>query len=176
MILVDDAGLRRCGLRCLLALVVTLSASLPGIAGCYGRKASEPQSRFRVLGSDVQDTLSGLVWRRCSHGTEWNGKDRCVGKIAYLGLDAAMSAAPDGWRVPSGPELESIVDVDCGSPVVDQSVFPDIRPDEEGHAKYWTTNAMGTLDLYWNFDFVDGHPDGNSRGVQLAVRFVRTKP
>ena len=34
---------------------------------------------------------------------------------------------------------------------------------------------VGTLDLYWNFDFIDGHPDGNSRGVRLSVRLVRSK-
>jgi len=175
MMMVRHAGCQLCGLRCLLALVVTVSTSFPGMAGCYGRHASEPQSRFRVLGNEVEDTLSGLEWQRCSYGSEWNGKDRCVGQIAYLGLDEAMSAAADGWRVPSGPELESLVDPACGCPVVDQSVFPDIRPDEEGQAKYWTTSAMGTLDLYWNFDFIDGHADANSKGIQLAVRFVRTK-
>lgn len=171
----EPAGHRSFWLCCLLALVMTVSTSLPGIAGCYGRNATESQSRFRLLGNEVEDLRSGLLWQRCSYGTAWNGKDRCVGTITYLGLDEAISAAPDGWRVPSGPELESLVDVDCGSPVVDQSVFPDIRPDDEGHAKYWTTNAMGMLDLYWNFDFIDGHPDGNSKGIQLSVRFVRNK-
>ena len=52
--------------------------------------------------------------------------------------------------------------------------LPDIRPDVEGRAKYWTTNPVGTLDLYWNFDFVDGQPDGNTRGILLAVRLVRS--
>lgn len=119
--------------------------------------------------------LTGLIWQRCSFGQKWNGKGRCIGEINYVGLDEAIASVSGEWRVPSGPELESIVDVSCGSPVVDTSIFPDIRPDEEGHAKYWTTNAVGTLDLHWNFDFIDGHPDGNTRGIQLAVRFVRTR-
>jgi uncharacterized protein DUF1566 len=145
------------------------------MAGCYDRDASGHQTRFRLLGGEVQDTRSGLTWQRCSLGTKWDGKASCVGQIAFVSLDEAVASATDGWRVPSGPELESLVDADCGSPVVDAAVFPDIRPDEEGHAKYWTTNPVGTLDLYWNFDFIDGQADGNSRGFQLAVRLVRAR-
>lgn len=32
----------------------------------------------------------------------------------------------------------------------------------------------GELDLYWNFDFIDGQPDANSRGIQLFVRLVKS--
>jgi hypothetical protein len=71
--------------------------------------------------------------------------------------------------------LESLIDFDCGRPVVDTTVFPDVRPAEEGMAKYWTTNPVGVIDLYYNFDLIDGHADGNTRGMQLAVRFVRPK-
>lgn len=146
----------------------------PGVvsAGCYDTGSNGAAPRFRVTAGEALDTRTGLIWQRCSLGTSWKGAG-CAGEIAYVGLDEAIAAVSDGWRVPSGPELESIVQLGCGSPVVDQSVFPDIRPDVEGRAKYWTTNPVGTLDLYWNFDFVDGQPDGNTRGIRLAVRFVR---
>lgn len=173
MVMANDRGHGTQAMRWLLSVILAVVAAGPAMAGCYGRTTAEPQSRFRLLGGEAQDTRSDLSWQRCSYGTEWNGRDRCVGQIVHLGLDDAIKAAPPGWRVPSGPELESLVDPDCGSPVVDPSVFPDIRPDAEGLAKYWTTNATGMLDLYWNFDFIDGHPDGNSRGIRLAVRFVR---
>ena len=158
----------------MMGVALVAAAPFPSVAGCYGRDGAAQQTRFRILGGEVQDTISGLVWKRCSLGTEWAGKDSCVGQITHLGLDEAIALASDGWRVPSGPELQSLIDVGCGSPVVDQSVFPDIRADDEGHAKYWTTNAMGALDLYWNFDFIDGQADANSRGIQLAVRFVKS--
>jgi hypothetical protein len=158
-----------------LVMAAMLAMPASAVAECYDRDARGHQTRFRIVGGEAHDLRSGLIWQRCSVGTRWDGKNGCAGQIAYLGLDAAIAAAADGWRVPSGPELESIVDEDCGSPVVDPSVFPDIGPDEEGHAKYWTTNPVGTLDMYWNFDFVDGHPDGNTKGIQLMVRFVRTK-
>lgn len=160
----------------LLALVFACLAGIDCRADCYGRKAGERQTRFKIAGGEVEDTTTGLIWKRCSVGAEWTRNGTCVGETAYLGLDEAMASATDGWHVPTGPELESLVDIGCGSPVVDQSIFPDIKADDEGHAKYWTTNAMGTAGLYWNFDFIDGQPDANSRGVRLLVRLVRKKP
>jgi hypothetical protein len=161
--------------RLFMVVALTLASCCPGMAGCYDRDATGRQQRFELAGGKARDRVSGLIWQRCSLGTTWDGKNRCVGQTAYLGLNEATAAATDGWRVPSGAELQGIVDVGCGSPVVDPTVFPDIRPDDEGHAKYWTTSAFGTLDLYWNFDFVDGLADSNSRGIRLAVRLVRTK-
>jgi hypothetical protein len=164
--------------RFVMAIVVSLAGSFPCMAGCYDRGVAGHQTRFKVHEGEVEDTLTRLVWKRCSFGTNWEGRGGCVGQVAYLGLNEAMALAADGWRVPSGPELESLVDTRCGTPVVDQSIFPDIRADDEGHAKYWTSNATGNavggLDLYWNFDFIDGRPDANSQGIPLAVRFVRT--
>lgn len=93
-----------------------------------------------------------------------------------LSLDEGIKRAEklDGkWRVPSGPELESIVDRSCGSPVVDLSVFPEIQKDEDGEADYWTTNSVGMANLYYFFDFMSGQADGHTRGFQLAVRLVR---
>ena len=95
-----------------------------------------------------------------------------------VGLDEAIKTAETlsgKWRVPSGPELESIVDRACGSPVVDSSVFPDIQKDEGGEADYWTTNPVGTANLYYFFDFMSGQADGHTRGFQLAVRLVRNQ-
>ena len=79
-----------------------------------------------------------------------------------------------GWRVPSGPELESIVERSCGQPVVDQAVFPDIRPNDEGAAEFWTTNPVGVAELFYYFDFMTGLADGHNRGFHLAVRLVKT--
>jgi len=75
---------------------------------------------------------------------------------------------------PSGPELQSIVDPACGSPVVDVNVFPDIRKDEDGEADYWTTNPVGMANLFYYFDFMSGRADGHTRGFQLAIRLVRS--
>lgn len=158
------------------ALVLSLALTTVAIGACYDRDASGMQTRFRIDGSEATDRRTGLVWQRCSLGAVWTG-EACSGDVDRLGLDAAESAAASaggGWRVPSGPELQSLVDPSCGTPVVDPTVFPDIRPTEEGLAKYWSSEPTGMLGLYWNFDFLTGQADGNSRGIGLAVRFVRS--
>jgi hypothetical protein len=159
-------------LACLLVLM-PLSASK---AGCYGRTEARPQTRFVLRGAEAFDTKTGLVWQRCSLGMTWDGKRGCVGEVTAASLDEAVQNAEKlggNWRVPSGPELESIVDRSCGSPAVDVSVFPDIQKDEDGEADYWTTNPVGMANLYYFFDFMSGQADGHTRGFQLAVRLVR---
>lgn len=168
-----NAGQRWLGLALLAAAAIGAN---PSFAACYDRDATGHQSRFRLDGAEATDTRTGLRWQRCSLGSVWQGQDGCVGPAAVLGLDEALQLAAaqvGGWRLPTGPELQSLVDRDCGSPVVDATVFPDIRPTEEGLAKYWSTSPVGMLELYWNIDFADGTPDGNSRGIGLAVRLVR---
>ena len=64
---------------------VSLAGSFPCMAGCYDRGVSGHPTRFKVHEGEVEDTLTRLVWKRCSFGTEWEGKDRCVGQVAYLG-------------------------------------------------------------------------------------------
>lgn len=159
----------------LAALLVIMTAS-ESMADCYGRTAGRPQTRFILRGSEAIDTKTGLIWQRCSLGMTWDDKRGCVGEIMSLGLDEATKKAEmlgGQWRVPSGPELESIVDRSCGSPVVDPTVFPDIAKDEDGEADYWTTNPVGMANLYYFFDFMSGEADGHTRGFQLAVRLVR---
>jgi len=157
-----------------LLVIVPVSESM---AGCYGCSDNRPQTRFILRGPEAVDTKTGLIWQRCSFGMTWDGKRGCVGEIMSLSLDEAIKKAEmlDGkWRVPSGPELESIVDRSC-SPVVDRSAFPDIEKDEDGEANYWTTNTVGMANLYYFFDFMSGQADGHTRGFQLAVRLVRNE-
>jgi hypothetical protein len=157
------------------ALALALIALAHPVAACYDGPTAHGPKRFIVKGDEALDSKTGLTWKRCSLGMRME-KGRCVGEQAYLGLDQAVllaKAEGNGWRVPSGPELESLIDVSCGSPVVDVSIFPDIVPDDEGAANYWTTNEVGAANLVYYFDFMTGRPDGHSRGFQLAVRLVR---
>ena len=158
-----------------VAACLLLLGQYPAFA-CYDNK-NGAQQRFVLNGGEAFDGKTGLTWKRCSQGMTWDGKRGCAGAPAFASLDQAIKsakAAGPQWRVPSGPELESIVDMSCGSPVVDKTVFPDITPDEDGAAPYWTTNAVGAANLVYFFDFMSGRADGHSRGFELAVRLVKT--
>jgi len=162
----------------LLGALLAIILASPSMAECYGRTGAQPQTRFVLRGGEALDSKTGLVWQRCSLGMTWDGKRGCQGERMSVGLDEAMKSAQKLgrlWRVPSGPELESIIDRSCGSPVVDVSVFPDIQKDEDGEADYWTTNPVGMADLYYFFDFMSGQADGHTRGFHLSVRLVRNK-
>jgi hypothetical protein len=157
----------------LLAAALCLIAARSSFA-CYQNTDGSP--RFVLNGGEAFDTKTGLTWKRCSLGSNWDGQ-ACSGEPELANLDDAMDMAKrEGphWRVPSGPELESIVDNSCGNPVVDQNVFPDIRPSDEGTAEYWTTNAVGAAELFYFFDFMSGAAGGHSPGFHLAVRLVRS--
>jgi hypothetical protein len=164
----------------LLLLAVPVSTS---IAGCYGRTGARAQTRFVLRGGEAFDTRTGLIWQRCSLGMTWDGKRGCAGEMTPVSLDEAHAKAQSSahqesggnWRVPSGPELESIIDRSCGSPVADMSVFPDIRKDEDGAADYSTASPVGTAGLYYFFDFMSGQADGHTRGFHMAVRLVRNQ-
>jgi hypothetical protein len=157
----------------LLAAALCLIPAKPSLA-CYRNADGSP--RFVLNGAEAFDTKTALTWKRCSLGTSWDGQG-CAGEPAFASLDEAMAMAKSEgplWRVPSGPELESIVDRSCGSPVIDRKVGLDIRPSDEGTAEYWTTNAVGAADLFYFFDFMSGLADGHGSGFHLAVRLVRT--
>lgn len=152
------------------------ATALPSFALCYDRDGAGRQTRFQLAEDEATDQKTGLVWQRCSAGRRWDAKLGCAGEAQRFTLDDAhrfAAAQGNGWRVPNGAELQSLVDRTCGEPVVDVEVFPDIRPNEEGLAKFWTTSPVGMLDLYYNFDFLTGAADGNSRGIALNLRLVR---
>ena len=160
----------------ILAAALSLLAANEAAAGCHWTDRGL-QARFILHGDEAVDAKTGLIWKRCSLGLTWDDRQGCIGEIARVGLDYALQKAKEAgweWRVPSGPELQSIVDPACGSPVVDVNVFPDIRKDEDGEADYWTTNPVGMANLFYYFDFMSGRPDGHTRGFQLAIRLVRS--
>jgi Protein of unknown function (DUF1566) len=158
----------------ILVLVCALPAE-EGLASCY-ESVGAVQHRFQLSEGEAVDRKTGLTWKRCSVGKVWEGRYGCAGETKFVSLDEAKKVAKaegPAWHVPSGPELESIIDVGCGMPVVDTVVFPDIKADEDGTANYWTTNEVGAANLVYFFDFMTGAADGHSRGFHLAVRLVK---
>lgn len=80
-------------------------------------------------GTEVTDTLTGLIWQRCSAGMVWNNESQtCNGTATLFGWEDALGYAKahreGGWRLPNAKELASILDPDTASPAIDQLAFP----------------------------------------------------
>jgi hypothetical protein len=80
-------------------------------------------------GTEVSDTLTGLVWRRCAAGMAWhNDAQTCSGAATEFGwngaLDYVRANREGGWRLPNAKELFSIVDIERGGPAIDEMAFP----------------------------------------------------
>jgi hypothetical protein len=97
----------------LLASVLYLASLNGAFAVCYDQNEKGEQRRLVLSGDEAFDTKTGLTWKRCSLGTAQAGRRGCRGEKMFADLDTATQLAKlmgEGWRVPSGPELESIID------------------------------------------------------------------
>lgn len=80
-------------------------------------------------GTEVTDTLTGLVWRRCAAGLIWNNDTQsCDGTATEFlwkeALDYAKVNGQGGWRIPNVKELFSIVDLERAGTNIDPLAFP----------------------------------------------------
>lgn len=83
-------------------------------------------------GTEVTDTQTGLVWRRCTEGMEWNAATQsCDGAAIEFtwepALDHARAQREGGWRIPNVKELFSIVDHSQLNPSLDVAAFPNTK-------------------------------------------------
>lgn len=160
------------------ALVLGLAGVGQASAGCKRSLAADGKQRFQIKGADVHDRTTGLVWQRCSLGTQWSAAGGCTGeRTAYFFPDAEQAARAAGapWRMPTADELGSLVDRDCGLPAIDVTVFPDVpAATDEGANVYWTATRGGLEKMMYAIDFSEGYGDIRSPGFGMYVRLVRT--
>lgn len=164
---------------CLVA-GLAMAVAAPAEAACDGgRPLDNPTSAYRLQGATALDTRTGLEWQRCSLGMTWTGAG-CTGQPAALTHDQAVAAAAAlgrGWRMPTAPELDGLVEGACDTPAVNRTVFPDIpavAAEDELSWNYWSSTADDTMtEMVFVFDFRTGIADIHSKGFRLLVRPVR---
>lgn len=155
-----------------LSLLLSLLVS-PVSASCL----QEARGDFTIEGDHVTDRKSGLTWKRCALGMQWNAQSQqCTGLPAAFNQNEAKQAAQalgDQWRLPSGAELETLLMETCSGHQIDPNAFPNISASDEGEgAKFWTsTPAMAGMFYY--FDLLNGYADMHSSGFSLSVLPVK---
>ena len=140
---------------------------------------STPASAFVDHGdSTVSDSRTGLMWQKCLAGLSGEG---CLeGSPAVYTWQEALQLAESinssgglagytDWRLPSIKELTSIVELKCGDPSINLTVFPNQISSVvwSGSAFAWDSNCA----WFVNFNFGDDHFP--SRSNFIYVRLVR---
>lgn len=143
--------------------------------------ATEP--RFLPLNDEVQDSLTGLIWRRCAEGQTWTG-NACSGSAASYNwasaLAQAQAAAAQGvaWRLPSAKELSSLTDESRVNAAIDPQAFPGTVYSKP----FWTSTTVRkwpldapSLEAWWvSFDL--GNLGTSAKDASHHIRLVRTAP
>ena len=129
-------------------------------------------------GSEVIDSTTGLIWRRCAEGMAWNGS-ACTGIAAFYAHEAALQRASSealasgkAWRVPNVIELSSITKLgELVNPSIDTTAFPQ-TPAEF----FWSSTPFaafsGTAGMV---SFYDGVVDAPVEGEGFRFKAIRLR-
>jgi hypothetical protein len=129
----------------LLGLCATFVAGHAAIAACIPNEPlTRPDSRYQAAdtqGTQVKDLETGLVWQRCVHGQQWDGKTCAGDPVAQDWNQATKTAASNGWRLPTQKELEGLSEKSCYELALNATWFG------SGPSGWvWTATDMGSAD------------------------------
>ena len=137
-----------------MKLKSVLGAACALFAGIAGAVCPVTPGRFLINGAEVTDTVTGLVWSRCSVGQTWTGTV-CSGNPTLVYHDQALQLAQNavGWRLPNIKELASLVDRRCDFPAIDSVAFPNTVG---GYYTYWSSTPASGENSAWLVSFSEG--------------------
>jgi hypothetical protein len=185
---------RRLGLLC---AVLTLSQNAGAVCNA-NIPLTRPDSRYQVVAgttpanSELRDTLTGLIWKRCLEGYRWSGTICTIAGVndpityawsAALNQPSVANAVTPTpatpWRLPSQAELRSLVERACSAPA-HNSQFPYLAGDIWSSTSFVTltnqTTQATTSDVAWAVNFGTGFDSTNSKSAPLRLRLVRNAP
>ncbi len=147
---------------------------------CYEANltATTPTARFTIHQNGmVEDTMSGLMWLRCSLGQTWEeSTSSCTGNAEQVTWQQALLAAKsatDGsfsdWHLPNIKEMATLVERQCVDPAINPTLFPQALSEN-----YWTnTSDENQPEHAWAFAFYSGKNNLKNKQADVFVRFVR---
>lgn len=166
-----------------IACVGLATAGHAAFADCNPElQAATQADRFVTQGdATVVDTATGLMWKRCAQGFDWNGSTCAQSSeipASYSWEEALVNHAEHSfaqhgdWRLPNKTELASIVDYSCFDPAINTTVFPGTPVNG-----FWsnTPNAFN-ISFAWAINFSQGEHTTTRKTNAFAVRLVRDFP
>ena len=128
-------------------------------------------------GSEATDQGTGLIWRRCPEGMNWDGLT-CAGEAVTFTYEAALRQAAVqagstgiAWRLPDINELSSIIDRNRINSAIDPKTFPSTPA-----GWFWSASPYsGSSGLAWYVNFINGAVNFYFRPHSIHVRLVRAK-
>ena len=131
---------------------------------------STPDSRFELSGEEAFDVRTNLTWKRCVEGMSWDTDTAsCEGVELSLTWQEALGQVDEEWRLPNLKELLSIVENFCGSPAINETVFPETSTTDF----FWTGSPYVNNALVWTVLFDKGSDDGTDKSAGGFVRLVK---
>jgi len=134
---------------------------------------THPDSRFVAVdntnGAEVRDTVTGLVWKRCVYGQQWDGT-QCTGEPIARQFPQALAtvASAKPWRLPTRDELMAVIDRTCIVPTFNKTWFPG---DPGGVT--WSGTEDDSKEGAWVVHLGNGSVNNLYYKFPLFVRWVR---
>lgn len=168
---------------CALSMVLLVSsAQAVNCANNFTPRNPDSVYEISVDGQTVTDTRTGLMWKRCSQGQNWDG-NTCSGSGGTFIWDNALASAEastfagyEDWRLPNIKELESLTEPCRDTPSINDTVFPGTM-----NGRYWSAsprfypdngNGYPKKDA-WYVNFIGGYVQALDRTAGYHVRLVR---
>ena len=141
--------------------------------------ATTPLERFvQQANGTITDKATGLMWQRCLIGQEGPNCSSGTAEVFSWGqalvypaekTPQSRLAGHQDWRLPNIRELASIIELQCGNPAINLTLFPN-----NGAGHLWSSSPYRFYVHYaWFLDFNDGIFIYADRQDKKFVRLVR---
>ena len=147
------------------------SAQAVNCANNFTPRNRDSVYEISVDGQTVTDTRTGLMWKRCSQGQNWDG-NTCSGSGGTFIWDNALASAEastfagyEDWRLPNIKELESLTEPCRDTASINDTVFPGTM-----NWRYWSASPR------FNPNTVHGYPKKAAWCLNFGPAVVQSGP